>query len=998
MVNQGRSLRSALLKRVVIPTSAVMLILLGVILLGANLIQRQIVEHQRVLIDALARQGNQYLNETERLLHALAYTLVALSPEGQRSLLANVRAEYAPRFTALYLLDDTGRVLIEDTDAFTLLGLDMSGQSYFDQARQSSSVYFSAPFISLTTGQVAVTSAAPIFVADQFNGMLVGELNLMLLQQTIEQVESGESSETFIVDQYGKLVAHPDPIGVQEQRNLGYLELVQRGISEKARRFDVFYDQYRDRWLIGSVNPMRCDWMVVTMQPVFVAARPLVILMSASLLAFGLSVLLFLGGQVYSMRQITKPISLLAQKADALSASDYDEALSLEDMGRFSELISLGRSFTQMVEAVTKRTAELEAANTRLLREIAEREQMEKALRESETRYRTLVETSPDAIVLADLEINILVCNQRAVELFGFTDVEEVIGRSALDFIIAKDHPRILENIQKTLHTASTRNIEYTFCRADGSHFVGELSTSVIWDAWEEPQSFIGVVRDITERKRLLTQVQAQAQRVQQIIDTVPEGVLLLDREGGVALVNPVAERNLAILAQVGVGDTLTTLGDRALPELLTSPPKGLWHEVRANGHIFEVIARPMQNDQDAGEWVLLLRDVTQEHEIQRRIQQQERLAAVGQLAAGIAHDFNNVMSTIVLYAQMAARAPNLSPRDRERMNVIDGQARHASRLIQQILDFSRRGMLERRSFDLLPLVKEQVQILKRTLPENIQVKLTYGKDKYVVNADPTRIQQVLMNLAVNARDAMPDGGVLRLEVARLDIDVHKFAPLPEMESGVWVELKVSDTGMGIPPDVLPRIYDPFFTTKAPGKGSGLGLSQVHGIVMRHAGHIDVKSKVGKGTTFTIYLPALLDQASEPMNPVPESMARGTGEILLVVEDNAATREALIEGLELLNYNVIAAQNGREALAILQQRRGDIALVLSDVVMPDMGGIALLRALRSRGLDIGVILVTGHSFERELKDLWTLGMVAWLPKPVNLARLAEVVDHALKKG
>ncbi len=963
MVNQGRSLRSALLRRVIIPTGAVMLILLGVILLGANLIQHQIVEHQRVLIDALARQGDQYLSETERLMHALAYTLVTLPQEGQRTLLAQVRAEYAPRFTALYMLDETGRVLVEDTDTFTLLGLDMSGQSYFDQARQSSQVYFSAPFISLTTGQVAVTSAAPVWVADQFNGMLVGELNLMLLQEVIEQVESGESSETFIVDQYGKLVAHPDSTGVQEQRNLGYLDLVQEGLVGRTRRFDIFHDSHRDRWLIGSVNPMQCDWMVVTMQPVFVAARPLVILMGASLLAFGLSVLLFLGGQVYSMRQITTPISLLAQKADALSAGEYDGALSIEDMGQFSELLSLGRSFTQMIEAVTKRTAELETANTKLLQEIAEREQMEKALRESETRYRTLVETSPDAIVLADLDINILVCNQRAVALFGFTDVEEVIGRNTLDFIIAEDHARMLEGIQKVLRMGSMRNIEYTFCRADGTRFVGELSTSVVWDAWEEPRSFIGVVRDITERKRLLTQVQAQAQRVQQIIDTVPEGVLLLDQERRVALVNPVAERNLAILAQVEVGEILTTLGDRSLSELLTSPPKGLWHEVRTNAHIFEVIARPMQNEQDDEEWVLLLRDVTQEHEIQRRIQQQERLAAVGQLAAGIAHDFNNVMSTIVLYAQMAARASNLSARDRERMNVIDGQARHASRLIQQILDFSRRGILEQRSLDLLPLVKEQVQILKRTLPENIRVELVYGMDKYVVNADPTRIQQVLMNLAVNARDAMPEGGKLRLELARLHVDARKAVPLPEMAPGVWITLMVSDTGMGIPPDVLPRIYDPFFTTKAPGKGSGLGLSQVHGIVMRHAGHIDVKSQVGKGTIFTVYLPALPDQAAEAVALVSESMAKGGGETLLVVEDNAATREALIEGLEVLNYHVIEAENGHEALAILEQQRDDIALVLSDVVMPDMGGIALLRALRARGIDIGVILVTGHSFE-----------------------------------
>jgi nitrogen-specific signal transduction histidine kinase/ActR/RegA family two-component response regulator len=405
-----------------------------------------------------------------------------------------------------------------------------------------------------------------------------------------------------------------------------------------------------------------------------------------------------------------------------------------------------------------------------------------------------------------------------------------------------------------------------------------------------------------------------------------------------------------------------------------------------------------MQNDQDPEEWVLLLRDVTQEHEIQRRIQQQERLAAVGQLAAGIAHDFNNVMSTIVLYAQMAARSPNLSSRDRERMDIIDGQARHASRLIQQILDFSRRGVLERRSLDLLPLVKEHVQILKRTLPENIHVELAYEENKYVVNADPTRIQQVLMNLAVNARDAMPEGGKLCMTLALLNVEASKFAPLPEMPPGVWVALTVSDTGTGIPLDILPRIYDPFFTTKAPGKGSGLGLSQVHGIVMQHMGHIDVQSEVGTGTTFCIYLPALLAQDSEALSSVPESMAKGAGETLLVVEDNAATREALIEGLEILNYHVIAAKNGREALAVLEQQYEDITLVLSDVVMPDMGGIALLRALRARVLDIGVILMTGHSFERELKDLWNLGMVAWLPKPISLARLAEVVDHALEKG
>jgi len=370
----------------------------------------------------------------------------------------------------------------------------------------------------------------------------------------------------------------------------------------------------------------------------------------------------------------------------------------------------------------------------------------------------------------------------------------------------------------------------------------------------------------------------------------------------------------------------------------------------------------------------------------------------------------------------MLSQTPDVSPRNREWLATINRQARHATNLIQQILDFSRRAVLERRPLDLSPLLKEHVELLKRTLPENIQIVLAYGPDEYTVNADPTRAQQALMNLAVNARDAMPEGGNLRIGLERIRVQPGGTyppqpprsggevpPPLPGMKAGEWVQVTVADTGSGIPPDVLPHVFDPFFTTKAPGEGSGLGLAQVHGIVKQHEGEIGVQSQVGQGTTFTIYLPALPVHPAEALTRELPALAKGQGDTILVVEDDAAARKALVDSLELLNYRVLAAANGQEALAALEQpppdppagegeeRGGKVALVLSDVVMPGMGGVTLLQALRQRGLAVKVVLLTGHPLEKKLEELRAQGMIEWLPKPPSLEQLAQVVARVLEE-
>jgi two-component system cell cycle sensor histidine kinase/response regulator CckA len=510
------------------------------------------------------------------------------------------------------------------------------------------------------------------------------------------------------------------------------------------------------------------------------------------------------------------------------------------------------------------------------------------------------------------------------------------------------------------------------------------------------------------ERMRLLEEIRKQAQQMQQIMDSVPEGVLLLDAKGQVVLANPLGEDELLALAGARVGDTLAHLGGRPLNELLASPPQGLWHELQLEAprpRIFEMIARPVESKPESRGWVLVVRDVTQERQLELHTRQQERLAAVGQLAAGIAHDFNNIMAVVVLYTQMMMRMPDLPAEVMQRLHTVEHQAKQAGNLIQQILDFSRRAVFERKPVDLLPLLSEQAEILERTLPESIEVELSSeeirgdaeGPAEYMVMADPTRIQQVIMNLAVNARDAMPAGGKLRIELGRLRVRGEREAPLPGMDKDQesWVWIRVSDSGIGIPADTLPHLFEPFFTTKAAGGGTGLGLAQVYGIVKQHEGHIDVVSEPGVGASFSVYLPALSVLHPESAPPARQALIHGNGELVLVVEDNTSTRRALVEGLRQLNYRTLEAENGRVALDLYQEQGDEIALVLTDLVMPEMGGEALARALRERDPSLPVVVITGHPMQDMAQELEALGVIDWLQKPVDLDGLAKLVHRGL---
>jgi two-component system cell cycle sensor histidine kinase/response regulator CckA len=628
--------------------------------------------------------------------------------------------------------------------------------------------------------------------------------------------------------------------------------------------------------------------------------------------------------------------------------------------------------------------------------DITERKEMEQALHLTQF----CVDRASIGIMRTGAEARILSVNEQMCQALGYT-AEELCSMHVYDIDPTFPLERWKEH-RDHLRGHGSDTFETVHRRKDGTTFPVEITNNYI--EFQGNGFSISFVRDITERKRaeeererLLAQVQEQAQRIQQIMDTVPEGVILLDNGNHVVLANPLGRRDLDVLAETLVGGTLLRLGNRPLVEFLTSPPEGLWHEVSADGQTFQVIARSIEEGTIPKGWVLVIRNVTQQYEVEQRVQQQERLASVGQLAAGIAHDFNNIMAVITLYAGMALRAEDLSPKVHERLGVIDQQARRASGLIQQIMDFSRRAVLERGPMDMLAFLKEQVKLLQRTLPESINVEMTCGQDEYTVDADPTRMQQVIVNLATNARDAMPQGGQLRITLDKVQIEEDDTPPLLGMRPGDWVCVRVADTGTGISPDVLPHIYDPFFTTKEPGKGTGLGLAQVYGIVKQHEGHIDVHTKVGKGTAFILYLPALSLEQPHESQIDEEFLSWGKGQVILVVEDNAAARSAVVTSLELMGYQVLEASDGQEALDVFEAHADQIALVLSDMIMPKMSGQALFHALVQRDPEIKMLLLTGHPLrEEEMESLQAQGLNGWLQKPPSLEKLARVVARTLE--
>ncbi|GAB4424483.1 MAG: hypothetical protein Kow0031_03490 [Anaerolineae bacterium] len=504
---------------------------------------------------------------------------------------------------------------------------------------------------------------------------------------------------------------------------------------------------------------------------------------------------------------------------------------------------------------------------------------------------------------------------------------------------------------------------------------------------------------------RLQLLLAEEQKRLENLVAYLPNGVVRLNPERRIVLANLAAKALMPALTQARLGDRLTRLGDHALEEILAYADSDTPFSLSPgnfDGPQFEIDVNLVTAGPESGGYILVIRDVTEREYLQRQVRQQERVAAVGELAAGIAHDFNNILTSIIGFSELILLEDSLPAAIRDDVSRIASQGHRAAHLVRQILDFSRQTISERKPLDLLPLLQETIKLLQRTLPETIQIRLITPSERvYMAQADLTQIQQVLTNLAVNARDAMPDGGQLTFSLHSRPL-AEGPEPPPENTSprfSHWHVIEIADTGIGIPTETQNKIFEPFFTTKEVGKGTGLGLAQSYGIMKQHQGHIVFSSTPGQGSTFSLYFPAM--PASTESGPLPRlvtpNIPSGQQQLILLVEDDPTVLEIGGTLLEHLNYRVITARNGVKALALFEAHAAEISLVLTDLTMPKMGGAELTQLIRQKNPDIKIIAMTGYPRFQADKDLLAQNVVGWLQKPLSLEKLAVTVHQTLQK-
>ncbi len=498
------------------------------------------------------------------------------------------------------------------------------------------------------------------------------------------------------------------------------------------------------------------------------------------------------------------------------------------------------------------------------------------------------------------------------------------------------------------------------------------------------------------ERRLALDAVRRGSMQQRALVEHIPDAVVLLDPNGAILLENETARRLLPPLQETDALGRVVAVAGVELAELDETGGAPRWRELTLDGppqRVLELAGVALED----GSRVVLVREVTRERDAQRQLAQQERLAAVGQLAAGIAHDFNNLLQVITSSAELLLDGSDPAASE-ELVRTIRTQCERGSKLIRQILDFGRRSISRRSRIDLGRVLDETVALLVRTLPESIVIAIDSSQGPFPILGDSAQLQQVLTNLSLNARDAMPEGGRLTFSCSRRVVSDSSEAPVRDMPPGRWIEFSAADTGSGIPHSQLARVFEPFFTTKQPGAGSGLGLSQVYGIVSQHEGFVRCSNRPTGGAVFSIFLPSISDEPSAEMAEAAATVDRGAGQTILLVEDDEAVMRLTRRSLEGLGYRVIDAANGARALELLDATEQAVDLVISDVVMPEMGGFQLQERLRARSLSVRMLLMSGYPLGEELRERDLGADVAWLGKPFSRAELSRAVAELLARA
>jgi len=651
------------------------------------------------------------------------------------------------------------------------------------------------------------------------------------------------------------------------------------------------------------------------------------------------------------------------------------------------------RSDSEQKKEIAARAADLVRANQELKSKVAERKRIEERL----SQLASIIESSNDAIIIHTLGGTIVSWNAGAQQLYGY-EAGEVLGKPGSILLPPDQREELPEMLERLQGGERVEMHDTVHVRKNGESIDVSTAISPVNDATGKMIGAAAITRDIGDRKKA-------EERFYKAFHANPEPITIARLDDGMYIdVNESFLRVTGCRREEVIGRTSEDLNfweradDRAL----------MLKALEKNGSIrdVEITFLTKSGEQRIGLnsaeiieiegkkcVISIFRDMTEQKALERQLRKSQRMDAIGQLSGGIAHDFNNLLTVMIGHSELLEERLARSESSLRSVEEIKKAGTHAASLTRQLLAFSRQQVLEQRVLDLNGIITDLEKMLQRLIGENIEFKTVLEPELGRVKADPGQMQQVIMNLVVNSRDAMPNGGKLVIRTANAEIEPN-FKGDPNLAPGPYVLLEITDTGVGMDPGTQAHIFEPFFTTKEVGKGTGLGLSTVYGVVKQSSGYIAVQSAVGRGTTFSIYLPLTAEkvQARKP-GPCGTESLRGT-ETILLVEDAGSVRELTREWLAAGGYNVLEANDPDDAIRIAKEHGGTIHLLITDVIMPRMNGPALAKHLLAMRPDMKILYISGYTGFIDQRSIEPAAPIVSKPftREALLSKLREVVS------